>query len=204
MLIDSIPCTSIKDLVDLIGRETVRPRVASNAEQIALWEENAAALHFYGKQVTPLAEEHFDLVRNALQEWKNRRDRFLRLFDGSGTAFAFWLQSLQDDFLSNSVSLDAIATDSLVSNATNLAKRVVGNIDWCTTFGYYLPRAAPGFRAPATNSGIEMLSIFWLEELGNIFQRPHNTCGTHNRSKIYQLLQGCIENSRQGHLYFED
>lgn len=200
MLIEQMPCVAIHKLVEAVDSEYVRQRVARGPEELESWQSNIAVLYGRGKDIRVLDEKHRQLAEDALAEWANRRVRFLTLFGDSGTAFAFWFQSIREDLRSHKISVDAALDDSLTNRSAELARRVVSNIGWCTTFAYFLPRAVPELKWRALDAGLEMLAVFWLEQLArakdSARRNPSPRPVSYESSRIDQLIDGCIASTR--------
>jgi hypothetical protein len=210
MLINQMTCDSIDQLIDVLDETCVRAKVAKCPAEADLWQAEAGLLHSEGKDVALLDLKHAALAQAALQEWDIRFTSYCQLFDGSQLVFAFWFMTFRDTArrtgtlpLGSLVSEDGYA----VYRASEVARLIVRNISWCTAFAFYLPRAVPSLKRQATEAGLQMLAILWLEgvaklkDRADILQRsvPYPT-DLFGLVRIDQLLDACVGNWNHGSL----
>jgi len=213
MLINQMTCDSIDQLIDVLDETCVRAKVAQCTAEADLWQADAGLLHSEGKDVALLDLKHVTLAQAALQEWDGRFTRYCQLFDGSQLVFAFWFMTLRDNArrtgtlpLGSLVSEDGYAVQ--VHRASEAARLIVRNISWCTEFAFYLPRAVPSLKRQATEAGLQMLAIFWLENVAKLKDRadilqcsvPYPTDDFFGLVRIDQLLDACVGNWNHGSL----
>lgn len=214
MLINQMTCDSIDQLINVLDETSVRAKVAKCTAEADLWQADAGLLYSEGKDVALLDLKHAALAQAALQEWHVRFTSYCQLFDGSQLVFAFWFMTLRDTArrtgalpLGSTVSEDSYAA----YRTSEAARGIVRNISWCTAFAFYLPRAVPSLKRQATEAGLQMLAVFWLEAVAKLrdeklrdqqssAQYPVPYPDDRILVRIDQLLDACVGNWNRGSL----
>ena len=158
-----------------------------------------------GKLISPLGERHTKLVNDATFEWSAKMNRFLRVFGGSETNFACWFVAIRSRARETGVlplrDTDETAYDILY-RSSDLAREVVFNISWPTTFAAYLPKANLQSALESTAIGLQMSAVMWLEILSKVrdlseFGQKSTTYDNSRFAKLDALIDICQARLRQ-------
>ena len=170
MSADEISGNAISRLIDILENDIVRQRVPGDEDEFDRWNSDYVLLCTEGKDIVKLETEHQALVVEALDEWADLFAGICALFSDSSVNFTFWFMALREGARrTGSVLLqDFKGGNAKLYRASERARMVVVNIGWCTAFAYYLPRAIPQLRGRSIEAGLQMLAVFWLEQLARL------------------------------------
>ena len=168
MLISETPSDSIHKLVEVVDKECVRSTAAPSQEVVDRWMADHTSFLREGKSISPLEDCHAKLVSDASFEWSTKMGRFLRVFGYSETNFVCWFTAIRWRAKETGVILlrnTDETTYDILCRSSDLARQVVFNISWPTTFAAYLPKANLQSALESTAIGLQMSAVMWLENL---------------------------------------
>ncbi|MGY6255549.1 hypothetical protein ACXIVK_18975 [Paraburkholderia caledonica] len=155
------PITQLSDIVDAL-----RVPLPYDAAAVKKWQSCPLTEYRERHTVKPLPQEHYGLLSDAMNQWNEREQRVLHLFDGSSEKFDAWF-TLARESLSQGRPVFGKSWYELeqeeLTYAAEASRMVVRNVGLAKSFGVYLPLCVPQSRTECATMGARMAAIFFLE-----------------------------------------
>jgi hypothetical protein len=157
--------SAIDHLQDILS-ENYLTRIAPRSEsEMQRWQDSDCEYRAQGFRVRPIRREHQGVVTEAIREFDDLVDRFLRPLDMGRQAFIEWFSGVREQFNDNH-EIDGGRKERLrLLQVLEYSKGKVRNIAYVSTIVVYLPRIALENATDLRILGQCVTAIFYLEQI---------------------------------------
>lgn len=150
----------IEELENELWQDCVFQRAPDSEETAERWQRDEYSHLTERFIVRPISSNHLNLIKDALNEWKEREDKVLKSLNMSKEDFLNLFEKIRKSFLNEQNNFQ-----KEIFSLGTVAYGSVQNMDWVNLFSWILPMADKENSEKYVETGRMVTALFYLELL---------------------------------------